>query len=105
METLIEHIKSHKPGSFKPKPFYSVEGDSLTFYFKDSESYGERVDDFLTVYLSMDDDSLVGCQVKGVPTAVKVLGDFGLIIQSGSIRLGMLFMAYWAASEEPDSKK
>ena len=48
IETRIEHLKTTKPKGFTPGPCYSVEGDSLTFYFKDDESYRERVDDFLT---------------------------------------------------------
>ena len=105
METLIEHLKSTKPKGFTPRPFYSVEGDSLTFYFKDDESYRERVDDFLTVYKSIKTDKLVGCQIKGLPHALKLLGDFGLVIEDGSVRLGMIFMACMAASPVPEARK
>ena len=101
METLIEHLKTTKPKGFTPRPFYSVEGDSLTFYFKDEESSRERVDDFLTVYKSIKSDKLVGCQIKGLPRAMKLLGDFGLIIEDDSVRLGMIFIASMAACPEP----
>src|SRR5437867_7554506 len=106
METLIEHLKTTKPKGFTARPFYSVEGDSLTFYFKDEESYRERVDDFLTVYKSIKSRKLVGCQIKGVPKALKLLGDFGLIlIEDGSVRLSMIFMACMAASLESEARK
>ena len=105
METLIEHLKTTKPAGFAPRPFYSAEGDTLTFYFKDEESYRERVDDFLTVYKSIESDKLVGCQLKGLPQALKLLGDFGLIIEDGSIRLGMIFIACMAASPEAEARK
>ena len=106
METLIEHLKTTKPKGFARRPFYSVEGDSLTFYFKDEESYRERVDDFLTVYKSIKSDKLVGCQIKGLPKALKLLGDFGLFfIEDGSLRLGMIFMACMAASPQPAARK
>jgi hypothetical protein len=103
METLTEYLKTNKPSGFTPKPFYSADGDSLTFYFKDEESYGERVDDFLTVYKSMQTGDLVGCQVKGVVKALELLGDFGLFIhdRSSSVLLGMIFMACMAASPSP----
>ena len=102
METLIEHLKTTKPKGFTPRPFYSVEGDSLTFYLKDEESYRERVDDFLTVYKSVKNEKLVGCQIKGLPKAIKLLGDFGLFfIEDGSVRLGMIFIACMAACPEP----
>lgn len=106
METLIEHLKTTKPKGFTPRPYYSVEGDSLTFYFKDEESYRERVDDFLTVYKSIKSDKLVGCQIKGLPKALKLLGDFGLMfIEDGSVRLSMIFMACMAASPEAGARK
>lgn len=105
METLIEYVKANKPQGFTPRPFYSVEGDSLTFYFEDEASYRERVDDFLTLYRSIKTEKLVGCQVKGLPKALKLLGDFGLVIQDQSVRLGMIFIACMAASPEPGSRK
>ena len=106
METLIEHLKTTKPKGFTARPLYSVEGDSLTFYFKDDESYRERVDDFLTVYKSIKSDKLVGCQIKGLPRALKLLGDFGLFfIEDGSVRLSMIFMACMAASPEAETRK
>ena len=105
MEDMIEHLKSNKPKGFTPKPFYSVDGDSLTFYFKDEPTYRERVDDFLTVYLSISSNKLVGCQIKGLPKALELLGDFGLyFIEDKKIRLGMIFMACMAATPDPKSK-
>lgn len=105
METLIEHLNTTKPKGFTPRPFYSIEGDSLTFYFKDEECYRERVDDFLTVYKSIKSDKLVGCQIKGLPQALKLLGDFGLVIEDDSVRLGMIFIACMAASKVPEARK
>ena len=103
MDTLIEYLKTNKPSGFTPKPHYSADGDSLTFYFKNEESYGERVDDFLTVYKSMNTHSLVGCQVKSVVKALALLGDFGVLIhdKSSSVLLGMIFIACMAASPPP----
>jgi hypothetical protein len=102
METLIEYLKTNKPSGFTPKPHYSADGDSLTFYFKNMESYGERVDNFLTVYRAMDTGELVGCQVKGVARALKLLGNFGVCIDDGSVFLGMIFMACLAANPQPE---
>ena len=63
------------------------------------------MDDFLTVYKSIKSHKLVGCQLKGLPQALKLLGDFGLIIGDGSIRLGMIFMACMAASPEAEARR
>jgi hypothetical protein len=105
MDTLVDYIKKNKPVSaFKAEPYYSAEGDSLTFYFKPDRSYGERIDDFLTVYRSMSDDGLVGCQIKGLPRALELLGSFGIKICDGKLTLGMIFIACMAETTEPDAK-
>jgi hypothetical protein len=107
METLVDYLKTHKPKGFSPKPYYSEDGDSLTYYFQNDESYGERVDDCLTVYRSTKNAKLVGCQIKGLPSALKLLGDFGLLITDGEVALGMIFIACMAANPppKPETKK
>jgi len=105
METLIDYLKTNKPKGFTPRPFYSVEGDSLTFHIKDSESYGERMDDFLTVYKAIGTDELVGCQVKGLLQTLELLGNFGLILEGKEVKLGMIFMACMASTPESTSKE
>lgn len=92
METLIEHLKKHKPKAFKPRPIYSAEGDSLTFIFEDVEYRRDRIDDFLTVYRATADGHLVGCQLKGVPEVLKLLGAFDLTINNAPVRLTMIFL-------------
>lgn len=105
METLIDYLKSGRPDpAFKAEPFYSAEGDSLTYYFRPDPSYGERIDDFLTVYRSIDDHGLVGCQVKGLPKALQLLGSFGVEISDGKLTLGMIFIACMAETTDLEAK-
>jgi hypothetical protein len=63
------------------------------------------VDDFLTIYKSNKTDQLVGCQKKGLLKALKLLGDFGLVIEDGSVRLGMTFLACMAACPDTNAKR
>ena len=92
MATLVEHIKKHKPKGFKAIPIYSPEGDSLTFIFVDVEFYRQRIDDFLTVYRAIDGDHLVGCQLKGVPEVLDLLGSFDLTVHNKPIKLKIIFL-------------
>jgi hypothetical protein len=66
MAQLIEYLKTRQPAEFQPMPQYSEHGDWLSLYFKDEDSYGERVDNFLTVFRSMLNDELIGFEMKGV---------------------------------------
>ena len=100
---LTEYLRTHKPTGFSRRPYYSADGESLTYYFSNEPSFAKRIDDFLTVYCSIADSRLVGCQIKGLPRALELLGDFGLLIEDGRVKLGILFMACAAQSFEPDS--
>ena len=105
METLIDYLKENKPKRFVAKPYYSSVGDSMTFYFKDEASYAARVDEFLTVYLSIKSGEMVGCQVKGVARILKILGEFGCVIEARSVKLGMFFMACMAETPLEQAKE
>ena len=98
MVSLTDYIAGKKPKAFKPVPHYVPEGDSLFFYFKDVESYAERVDELLTVFRSVESKELVGCQIKSIRCVLKKLGSFGVHIEDGKI-LALLFLACAAASE------
>lgn len=106
METLTEYMKNNRPeSSFKAEPFYSSDGDSLTYSFRNEPSYRERIDDFLTVYRSRKDDGLVGCQIKGLPKALNLLGTFGLLISDGKLTMGMIFIACMAETNELEARE
>lgn len=44
--------------------FYSPEGECYFVYLEDALSFGQRVDEFFTVYKAVDDERLTGFQVK-----------------------------------------
>lgn len=105
METVLDFVRNNKPKGFNPRPFYSAEGDSLTFFFENKEYYRERIDDFLTAYRAIDGRGLIGCQIKGLPRALELLGDFGIRITDGKVGLAMIFMAVMAQSMEQEAKE
>ncbi|MBI2926908.1 MAG: hypothetical protein HYY24_14525 [Verrucomicrobia bacterium] len=94
MADLTEYLEGKRPGEFSPRPVYVPEGDSLFFYFKEDESYAERVDELLTVYRSQATGKMVGCQIKNVRSLLKQMGDFGVQIVDGPIDLRVIFTAY-----------
>ncbi len=102
LDTLLE---TAKPSGFEPRPYYGHEEDSLTFYFASSESYGKRVDQLLTVFLSLKTNALVGCQVKGVRKYLKRLGDFGISIKHGKVRLDLFFHLLAFLADKPAQRK
>ena len=68
---LMKYLEKARPEGFEPRPYYGHEEDCLTFYFDKAESYARRVDELLTLFLSLKTNELVGCQVKGVRKNLK----------------------------------
>jgi hypothetical protein len=55
-------------------PWYSVSGDCVFCYFKDTESYAERVDGYLTRYNALGKaDECVGFKLKCVSTLIELV--------------------------------
>ena len=102
---LMKFLETAKPKGFEPRPFFGPEEDSLTFYFEGAESYGKRVDELLTLFLSVKNDELVGCQVKGVRKNLKRLGNFGIAIKHGKVRLDLFFHLLAFLAERPQQRK
>jgi hypothetical protein len=88
----MELIRNRKPAGFRPSFHYCAEADALTFYFRPDEFYASRVDDVLTVYLAMEGDELVGCQVKGIRHALEKCDAVGLEIEDDNVDLSFVFL-------------
>ena len=99
---LTEYMKGKKCEGFTPHPYYSMEGDFLTYYFTDDDSYAKRIDDTLTVFLSMFEHEFVGFKLKGIRNLLDTLGEFAFRVtdKDGNIQLGLLF---WAGMQHADN--
>jgi hypothetical protein len=100
-----KRLENAQPKGFQPRPYYGPVEDSLTFNFDNAESYARRVDDLLTLVLFLKTGALVGCQVKGVRENLKRLGDFGLFIKQGEVRLDLFFHLLAFLADNPAQRK
>jgi hypothetical protein len=102
-EELNDYLRGREPQGFTRHPFYSSDGDTLTYYFEPDEAYSQRVDDLLTVYKSVQTDRLVGCKIKGVLHLVERLKNFGFALspEDEMLRLNLLFLS--AVGERPSA--
>jgi hypothetical protein len=97
---LKEMIDSYPlTGTFEPSIYYCRESDTLTFYFRDAPDYAKRLGKHVTLYLSLENDELVGCQIKSVRGVVKNLPNF-VEIRHGKVKLRFLFMAFMGDVDE-----
>jgi hypothetical protein len=70
---------------FNPVPYHERSTDSLIFYFRDEPSYSERINKYLTIFLSRKNDSLVGVEVKGVSTIMRAVEGLGDVTVAGPV--------------------
>ncbi len=103
---LISYIRSRPiAASFEPCAYYGPEEDAVIFYFRNVPDYARRVSRWLTLYLAIDDDQLVGCQVKGVKRVLEDIDAFGIDVEHNKVKLQVLFLAFLGAvADEPDTR-
>lgn len=81
-------------GPFRPYAYYGEEEDALTVYFKGDADYAKRLNSRVTIFLSLDDNELVGVQIKSVRYVLQDIGWFPLRINHKKVRVDGLFLAY-----------
>ena len=105
-EALAEYLSQKTTGEFRAVPFYEKATDSLIFYARDERSYGKRINRQFTLFLSIADNSLVGCEVKGVARLCRHLGDFGVLVADHDVDLMILIgFATVGGPEDPDAEQ
>ena len=97
---LIFEIAGEPTGNFKPFAFHNKTGDCIEFFVTQDDYFAERVDDYLTLYLEMDTEEIVGFVVKNVKRIVDRLSRqksaMAFVIDDGKAKLRCLFAAMFA---------
>jgi hypothetical protein len=87
-------------GRFEPTPFYDEEGDSLTLFVSDEESYGQDVHPYVMLYRSRHTGAVTGCHLRSVRRRlVTAMRSFHVGLDPDSITLGLLLLAVPMAEE------
>jgi len=78
-----------------PRMRHSKDGDCVEIYTSPDDAYAERIDEFVTVYLTHENDAVVGACIKQVNRLVKsilkVIPAFSVEVKDGDLHLGVLF--------------
>ena len=101
MEVIGEPV-----AEFKPIAFFNRAGDCAEFFVDPDEYYAKRIDEFVTVYLSMKDDHIVGSMIKDVTRLCKLLRSrlpgFKIQIKDNRVQLEHVFRARLWTCDNPD---
>ncbi len=105
--SLMSYLQSRNiAATFEPCAYYGPEEDAVIFYFRNDPDYAKRINKWLTLYLSMDNGELVGCQIKGVGRVLEDLGAFGVEVAHKEVELRILFLAFLkTATDDPRARK
>lgn len=85
--------------TFEPFAVYNADGDYVEFYAKNEKYYGERINDYVTVYRSIENDEIIGSIIKNVRSLCAELSAnnpfIGFIIKDECICIQHLFFLWW----------
>jgi ABC-type amino acid transport substrate-binding protein len=96
----IFEIAGTTPEHFKPFAFHNTDGDCVEFFVTQDDYFAERIDDYLTLYLDMDTEQIVGFVIKNIKRILERLSKqksaMAFVIDDGRVRLRSLFVSMFA---------
>jgi hypothetical protein len=99
---MQELEKTEPPAFTAPQVRYAPREDSLSFFFRNDESYAYHLNNLVTLFLSFEGDNLVGCQVRGFGRKLESDGAFQVLIaKEGKVQLGLFFHLLAYDTAEP----
>jgi hypothetical protein len=86
---FFDEVGGGAEAAFRAEPWYNTSGDSIHYHWEPADYYGDRIDDKLTLYRSLEGREIVGCEIKGVSALLRKFGDFGIAVQDDCATLAM----------------
>lgn len=97
---LMQLLRDNPPAKkFVPYSYLSKEADVLTVYFEGDADYSKRLNDNITLYLSVETDEIVGCRIKGISGILKDLPHYFSVKHAG-IELSIIFFAFRGGADD-----
>ena len=101
----FDEIVGETVDRFEPFAYYNPDGDCIEFFIAGEMYYGERIDDFVTVYRDIDTEVIIGFVLKNIKKIFKELSEkqpgFSLIIENNKVRIEHLFIAKVLSQSQP----
>jgi hypothetical protein len=91
---LMEFLKANPPEKkFVPYMIRSKKADALTVYFEGDPDYSKRLNDHVTLFLSLATHEIVGCRIKGIDGIIDDLPNYVNVHHNG-IDLSLVFLPF-----------
>jgi hypothetical protein len=103
--TLDDLFRTHKPtGTFRPSAYLSEGDDALYVYFSNEPDRRKRLNERVTLYVSLDSNRIVGCQIKGIGAILEELPHF-IEARHGKEKLQLAFVALISSFEDESDRQ
>ena len=90
--------------NFVPFAVYNSDGDCVEFYAKNEKYYGERINDYVTVYRAVENDEIIGSVIKNVRSLCAELSannpTVTFVVKDQCICIQHLFFFWWKQHAE-----
>jgi hypothetical protein len=97
---LIEFLRKNAPAKkFVPYCYVNKQADALTVYFEGDADYSKRLNDHVTLYLSLETHEVIGCRIKGISGILADLPNY-INVTHGEVELSVVFLAFRGGAEE-----
>src|SRR5690606_8428086 len=87
---------------FKPQVRYDKDGDCVEFVARPHAYRGERIDDLVTAFYSLETDELMGSLIKGVSKLLKRNPGWIIELDDGAVRVAQIIRAADAVKAESE---
>src|SRR6267154_1582436 len=99
-DELADFLRKTDPSDFRPAAYLEPETDCFILNVRNVPSYSKRVNQVFTLFLAHKDNTLVGCEIKGVSGILRRSKRFLGVIVDHKIKLAILIAL--ALAPEPD---
>jgi hypothetical protein len=96
---MVMGLTSETKQAFKPYARHDVDGDCVEFVFLPHAYRGERIDERVTAFYSIENGALMGSLVKGVGQLLKRNPGWLIDLEDGEFRVSQLIRAAEAVKE------
>jgi hypothetical protein len=100
--SLLQELAIAK--SFTPYVEFSERADAINVYFRPDPEYSKRLNDHVTLFLSLSDNRIVGCRIKGISGILEDLPNY-LDINHDGVKLSFVFMSFSGGAQDEDARK
>lgn len=99
LTTLLDQLAI--ANQFTPYVEFSAKADAINVYFRGEPDYSKRLTDHVTLFLSLKDNRVVGCRIKGISGIIQDLPNY-LNIDHDGIKLSLVFWSFRGSIDDKD---